>query len=164
MQDASICCAGVTPVFLLSDMQADSIPDEAFLAAEGQNVVTANFSKNKLTSIPARCVQVLQDPSPQDPVPVTTDSVFRLLQLSSSLTELNLGFNRLDHCGVEVCRLLQLTHLDLRYACRNTHLHRCAHISAVLLVFVKTQSGLKTDLQTVWVLEECSYVPPPLEH
>uniref|UniRef100_A0A3P9H4M8 Leucine-rich repeat-containing protein 40 n=1 Tax=Oryzias latipes TaxID=8090 RepID=A0A3P9H4M8_ORYLA len=74
-----------------SDMQADSIPDEAFLAAEGQNVVTANFSKNKLTSIPAR-----------------------LLQLSSSLTELNLGFNRLDHCGVEACRLLQLTHLDLR--------------------------------------------------
>lgn len=38
----------------VSGKQADVIPDEVFDAAAGQSVVTVNFSKNQLTSVPPR--------------------------------------------------------------------------------------------------------------
>lgn len=41
-------------VFVLSGKQADVVPDEVFDAAAGQSVVTVNFSKNQLTSVPPR--------------------------------------------------------------------------------------------------------------
>ncbi|KAM9385341.1 leucine-rich repeat-containing protein 40 [Pholidichthys leucotaenia] len=78
-------------VLAYSDKQADSVPDEMFDAALDQAVATVNFSKNQLTSIP-----------------------HRLVELSSSLTELDLGFNRLRCCSPDICSLLRLTHIDLR--------------------------------------------------
>ncbi|XP_040896012.1 leucine-rich repeat-containing protein 40 [Toxotes jaculatrix] len=74
-----------------SEKQAAVIPDELFDAVADQGVTTADFSKNQLTSIPPR-----------------------LLELHSSLSDINLGFNRLTCCSPDICKLLQLTHIDLR--------------------------------------------------
>ncbi|XP_008333181.1 leucine-rich repeat-containing protein 40 [Cynoglossus semilaevis] len=71
--------------------QADVVPDEVFDAAAGQSVVTVNFSKNQLTSVPPR-----------------------LVEFHSSLSDINLGFNKLTCCSPDICKLLQLTHIDLR--------------------------------------------------
>uniref|UniRef100_A0A669D7J2 Leucine rich repeat containing 40 n=1 Tax=Oreochromis niloticus TaxID=8128 RepID=A0A669D7J2_ORENI len=78
-------------VFVTSDKQAGSIPEELFDAAADQSIATVNFSKNQLTSVPPR-----------------------LLEFQSSLSEINLGFNRLISCSPDICKLLQLTHIDLR--------------------------------------------------
>lgn len=74
-----------------SNKQADSVPDELFEAAAGHTISSVNFSKNQLSSAPSR-----------------------LLDLASSLSDVDLGFNKLSCCGPELCCLLQLKHLDLR--------------------------------------------------
>ncbi|KAM4575578.1 leucine-rich repeat-containing protein 40 [Fundulus diaphanus] len=74
-----------------SNKQADSIPDELFEAATHQPIITVNFSRNQLTSLPAR-----------------------LLEFHSSLADLNLGSNRLSHCSPDISTLQQLTRIDLR--------------------------------------------------
>ncbi|KAM8888928.1 leucine-rich repeat-containing protein 40 isoform 1-T1 [Synchiropus picturatus] len=73
-----------------SQKQAVSVPDELFDAAAESNVTTVNFSKNQLTSIPSR-----------------------LLEFKSSVSEINLGFNRLTSCS-DIGSLLQLEFIDLR--------------------------------------------------
>lgn len=73
------------------EKQAESIPDDLFDAAADQGVTTVNFSKNQLTSVPTR-----------------------LVELHASLSDINLGFNRLTCCSADICKLLQLTHVDLR--------------------------------------------------
>lgn len=73
------------------EKQAESIPDDVFDAAADQGVTTVNFSKNQLTCVPAR-----------------------LMELHASLSDINLGFNRLTCCSVDISKLLQLTHIDLR--------------------------------------------------
>ncbi|XP_018557393.1 LOW QUALITY PROTEIN: leucine-rich repeat-containing protein 40 [Lates calcarifer] len=78
-------------LLVYSEKQADVIPDELFDAAADQGVTTVNFSKNQLTSIP-----------------------LRLVELHSSLSDVNLGFNRLTCCSPDICKLLQLIHIDLR--------------------------------------------------
>ncbi|GAA6231930.1 leucine-rich repeat-containing protein 40-like [Lates japonicus] len=78
-------------LLVYSEKQADIIPDELFDAAADQGVTTVNFSKNQLTSIP-----------------------LRLVELHSSLSDVNLGFNRLTCCSPDICKLLQLIHIDLR--------------------------------------------------
>ncbi|XP_043984906.1 leucine-rich repeat-containing protein 40 isoform X1 [Gambusia affinis] len=70
--------------------QAASVPDEVFDAAVHQAVTSVNFSRNQLTVFPPR-----------------------LLELRSSLSDINLGFNRLSCCS-DICSLQQLTHIDLR--------------------------------------------------
>ncbi|KAM3620236.1 uncharacterized protein V6R79_020102 [Siganus canaliculatus] len=74
-----------------SEKQASDVPDEVFDAAADQCVNTVNFSKNQLTSIPAR-----------------------LMEFQSSVSDINLGFNRLTCCSPDICRFLQLTHIDFR--------------------------------------------------
>ncbi|KAF7651101.1 hypothetical protein LDENG_00116080 [Lucifuga dentata] len=74
-----------------SDKQVDEIPDELFDAAAAEGVTTVNFCKNKLACIPPR-----------------------LVDLQSSVSDVNLGFNRLTSCSPDICKLLQLTHIDLR--------------------------------------------------
>ncbi|XP_054452498.1 leucine-rich repeat-containing protein 40 [Anoplopoma fimbria] len=74
-----------------SEKQAGNIPDELFDAAADQSITTVNFSKNQLTSIPPRLVELL-----------------------TSLSDINLGFNRLTCCSPDVCKFLQLMHIDLR--------------------------------------------------
>uniref|UniRef100_A0A7N6ACS9 Leucine rich repeat containing 40 n=1 Tax=Anabas testudineus TaxID=64144 RepID=A0A7N6ACS9_ANATE len=75
-----------------SEKQADQIPNELFDAAAGEDVTTANFSKNQMTSIPSR-----------------------LVEFHASLSDINLGFNRLTCCSPDICKLLNLKHIDLRY-------------------------------------------------
>ncbi|KAL6108619.1 lrrc40 [Pungitius sinensis] len=74
-----------------SEKQAVDIPDELFDAAADQCVTTVNFSKNQLTSIPPR-----------------------LIELSASLSDINLAFNRLTCCFPDICKFQQLMHMDLR--------------------------------------------------
>ncbi|XP_068565455.1 leucine-rich repeat-containing protein 40 isoform X2 [Cebidichthys violaceus] len=75
---------------IYSEKQAANIPDELFDAAADQSVTTVNFSKNQLTSIPPRLVEHLP-----------------------SLSDINLGFNKLT-CSPDICKFLQLMHIDLR--------------------------------------------------
>ncbi|XP_037530631.1 leucine-rich repeat-containing protein 40 [Nematolebias whitei] len=77
-------------VLEFSGKQADVIPEELFDAAANQDIITVNFSRNALNSTPSR-----------------------LLELHSSVSDLNLGFNKLTSCS-DLCKLLQLTHIDLR--------------------------------------------------
>uniref|UniRef100_A0A8C7XWV3 Leucine rich repeat containing 40 n=1 Tax=Oryzias sinensis TaxID=183150 RepID=A0A8C7XWV3_9TELE len=102
-----------------SDMQADSIPEEAFLAAEGQNVVTANFSKNKLTSIPARNNQLKDLPADMENLAklrciILSYNRFKsfpevLYQMFSMETVL-MANNQVS--GVDPARLARLEHLS----------------------------------------------------
>uniref|UniRef100_A0A8D3BRG7 Leucine-rich repeat protein SHOC-2 n=1 Tax=Scophthalmus maximus TaxID=52904 RepID=A0A8D3BRG7_SCOMX len=78
-------------LLVYSEKQAGDVPDELFDAAADQGVATVNLSRNQLTSIPPR-----------------------LVEFHSSLSDLNLGFNRLTCCSPDICKLLQLTHVDLR--------------------------------------------------
>lgn len=74
-----------------SEKQADQVPDEVFDAAADQAISNVNFSKNRLSNIPPR-----------------------LMEFHSSLSDINLGFNRLTCCSPDVCKLLQLMHIDFR--------------------------------------------------
>ncbi|XP_077440430.1 leucine-rich repeat-containing protein 40 isoform X2 [Vanacampus margaritifer] len=73
-----------------SDKKAERIPDELFQAAAEHAVTAADFSKNLLTDVPPR-----------------------LPETRTSLTSLNMAFNRLSCCSL-VCSLANLLHLDLR--------------------------------------------------
>uniref|UniRef100_A0A673CQN4 Leucine rich repeat containing 40 n=1 Tax=Sphaeramia orbicularis TaxID=375764 RepID=A0A673CQN4_9TELE len=80
-----------TLVFVFSEKQADQVPDEVFDAAADQAISNVNFSKNRLSNIPPR-----------------------LMEFHSSVSDINLGFNRLTCCSPDVCKLLQLMHIDFR--------------------------------------------------
>uniref|UniRef100_A0A8C6PP28 Leucine-rich repeat protein SHOC-2 n=1 Tax=Nothobranchius furzeri TaxID=105023 RepID=A0A8C6PP28_NOTFU len=84
------CVCVCVCVCVFSDKHADSIPDELFDAASDQGITTINFSKNQLKATPPR-----------------------LMELQASVSDLNLGFNKLTDCS-DICKLLQLTHIDLR--------------------------------------------------
>ncbi|XP_068599438.1 leucine-rich repeat-containing protein 40 [Brachionichthys hirsutus] len=78
-------------LLLYSGKQVADIPDEQFDAAANKNVTAVDFSKNELTAIPSR-----------------------LLELQSSVSDINLAFNRLSCCSLDVCLLQQLTRIDFR--------------------------------------------------
>ncbi|KAF3835630.1 hypothetical protein F7725_028188 [Dissostichus mawsoni] len=71
-----------------SEKQAADVPEELFDAAADTTVTSVNFSKNQLTSIPPEFV--------------------------SSLSDINMGFNKLTCCSPDICKFLQLTNIDLR--------------------------------------------------
>ncbi|KAJ7992904.1 hypothetical protein DPEC_G00266910 [Dallia pectoralis] len=74
-----------------SEKQAVSIPDAIFDAVGSEPVTSVNFSKNQLAAVPPRIVE-----------------------LKDSVSDINLGFNKLTSCSLEVCMLHQLLHIDLR--------------------------------------------------
>ncbi|XP_066857810.1 leucine-rich repeat-containing protein 40 isoform X1 [Anser cygnoides] len=74
-----------------SEKQAAVIPDEMFSAVRSNPVTTVNFSKNQLTAIPARIVE-----------------------LKDSVCDVNFGFNKISSISLELCMLHKLTHLDIR--------------------------------------------------
>ncbi|MBN3318822.1 LRC40 protein, partial [Atractosteus spatula] len=74
-----------------SGKQEASIPDEVFDAVVNDPVVSVNFSKNQLTAIPARIVE-----------------------LKTTISDTNLGFNKITSISLEFCMLQQLIHIDLR--------------------------------------------------
>uniref|UniRef100_A0A8P4G073 Leucine-rich repeat protein SHOC-2 n=1 Tax=Dicentrarchus labrax TaxID=13489 RepID=A0A8P4G073_DICLA len=97
-------------VFVFSEKQALNIPDELFDAAADQPITTVNFSKNQLTTIPPR-----------------------LLDFQSSVLDINLGFNKLTCCSPEICNLLQLKHIDLRFKSFPEVLYQMVSLETVLL-------------------------------
>ncbi|XP_070602237.1 leucine-rich repeat-containing protein 40 [Erythrolamprus reginae] len=74
-----------------SEKQAVVIPDEVLNAVGDNPVSTVNFSKNNLTEIPARIVE-----------------------LKESVSDINFSFNKLSSVSLELCMLHRLTHLELR--------------------------------------------------
>ncbi|NXP15060.1 LRC40 protein, partial [Thinocorus orbignyianus] len=74
-----------------SEKQATVVPEEMFDAVRSHPVTTVNFSKNQLTEIPPRIVE-----------------------LKDSVCDVNLGFNKISSVSLELCLLRKLTHLDLR--------------------------------------------------
>ncbi|NXV32757.1 LRC40 protein, partial [Rissa tridactyla] len=74
-----------------SEKQAAVIPDEMFNAVGSNPVATVNFSKNQLSEVPPRIVE-----------------------LKDSLCDVNLGFNKISSISLELCVLHKLTHLDIR--------------------------------------------------
>ncbi|XP_022530888.2 leucine-rich repeat-containing protein 40 isoform X1 [Astyanax mexicanus] len=74
-----------------SQKQEAAIPDDVFDAVSDGAVVNVNFSKNQLTEVPPRIVE-----------------------LKDTLADLNLGFNKLSAVPIEFSKLQQLVHVDLR--------------------------------------------------
>lgn len=74
-----------------SEKQAAAIPDELFDAVGDAPIYSVNFSKNQLTEVPSRIVE-----------------------LKNTVNDVSLGFNKLQNISLELCMLLKLTHLDLR--------------------------------------------------
>uniref|UniRef100_A0ACB8F3X8 Leucine-rich repeat-containing protein 40 n=1 Tax=Sphaerodactylus townsendi TaxID=933632 RepID=A0ACB8F3X8_9SAUR len=74
-----------------SEKQAAVIPDDVFSAVGSNPVTTVNFSKNHLTEIPERIVE-----------------------LKESVCDISFGFNKLSSVSLELCMLQRLTHLDFR--------------------------------------------------
>ncbi|XP_003225888.3 leucine-rich repeat-containing protein 40 [Anolis carolinensis] len=77
-----------------SEKQATVIPDEVLNAVGNNPVTTVNFSKNHLTEIPARIVE-----------------------LKETVCDINFSFNKLFSVSLELCMLYRLTHLDVRNNC-----------------------------------------------
>ncbi|KFU87319.1 Leucine-rich repeat-containing protein 40, partial [Chaetura pelagica] len=74
-----------------SEKQAAVVPDEMFQAVRSHPVTTVNFSKNQLSQVPPRIVE-----------------------LKDWVCDVNLGFNKISSISLELCMLHKLTHLDIR--------------------------------------------------
>ncbi|XP_048055787.1 leucine-rich repeat-containing protein 40 [Megalobrama amblycephala] len=74
-----------------SEKQEGSIPDEVFDAVDDSPVANVNFSKNQLTEVPPR-----------------------IMELKDTLADINLGFNKITTVPVDFSELKQLLHIDLR--------------------------------------------------
>ncbi|XP_067893357.1 leucine-rich repeat-containing protein 40 isoform X3 [Heterodontus francisci] len=82
---------GTQKVLEYSDRKAIIIPDEVFDASDGTPITSVNLSKNLLTGVP-----------------------FRIADHKATVTDVNLGFNKLSSVSLELCTLEHLIHLDLR--------------------------------------------------
>ncbi|KAM3914129.1 LOW QUALITY PROTEIN: leucine-rich repeat-containing protein 40 [Leptodactylus fuscus] len=74
-----------------SDKQAPVIPDAVFNAIGSSTITIVNFSKNQLTEVP-----------------------LRIVELKDSVCDVNLGFNKIPTISLNLCMLLKITHLDMR--------------------------------------------------
>ncbi|XP_072540318.1 leucine-rich repeat-containing protein 40 [Salminus brasiliensis] len=74
-----------------SEKQEAAIPDDVFDAVSDSPVSNVNFSKNQLTEVPSR-----------------------ILELKDTLADINLGFNKISALPVGFSELQQLVHVDLR--------------------------------------------------
>uniref|UniRef100_A0A6I8QN14 Leucine-rich repeat-containing protein 40 n=2 Tax=Xenopus tropicalis TaxID=8364 RepID=A0A6I8QN14_XENTR len=73
------------------EKQASLIPEAVFNATGSSFITTVNFSKNQLTEVPARIVE-----------------------MKDSVCDVNLGFNKISSISLNLCMLLKLTHIDMR--------------------------------------------------
>ncbi|XP_073499985.1 leucine-rich repeat-containing protein 40 [Phyllobates terribilis] len=74
-----------------SEKQAALIPDAVFNAIGSSHITIVNFSKNQLTEVPARIVE-----------------------LRDSVCDVSFGFNKIPTIPLHLCMLQKLTHLDMR--------------------------------------------------
>ncbi|XP_078264110.1 leucine-rich repeat-containing protein 40 [Rhinoraja longicauda] len=89
--NATVYNIGTHKVLEYSDKKAVVVPDEVFNASNGVPIVSVNLSKNLLTAVPSR-----------------------ITELKATVTDVNLGFNKLGSISLELCTLEHLIHLDLR--------------------------------------------------
>ncbi|XP_055497878.1 leucine-rich repeat-containing protein 40 [Leucoraja erinacea] len=82
---------GTQKMLEYSDKKATVVPDEIFNASDGVPIGSVNLSKNLLTAVPSR-----------------------ITELKATVTDVNLGFNKLGSISLELCTLEHLLHLDLR--------------------------------------------------
>uniref|UniRef100_A0AAR2IQF2 Leucine-rich repeat-containing protein 40 n=1 Tax=Pygocentrus nattereri TaxID=42514 RepID=A0AAR2IQF2_PYGNA len=129
-----------------SEKQEASIPDDVFDAVSDSLVTNVNFSKNQLTEVPLRVVE-----------------------LKDTLADINLGFNKLSTIPVEFSELQQLVHVDLRFKAFPDVLYRILTLETILIsnnqvgaidpVRLKALDKLSTlDLQNNDIMQ----VPPEL--
>ncbi|XP_036426167.1 leucine-rich repeat-containing protein 40 isoform X2 [Colossoma macropomum] len=129
-----------------SEKQEASIPDDVFDAVSDSPVTNVNFSKNQLTEVPLRVVE-----------------------LKDTLADINLGFNKLSTIPVEFSKLQQLVHVDLRFKAFPDVLYRIVTLETILIsnnqvgaidpVRLKVLDKLSTlDLQNNDIMQ----VPPEL--
>ncbi|XP_040263709.1 leucine-rich repeat-containing protein 40 [Bufo bufo] len=74
-----------------SDKQALAIPDAVFNTVGSSPITIVNFSKNQLTEVP-----------------------LRIVELKDSVCDVNLGFNKIPTVSLNLCMLHKLKHLDMR--------------------------------------------------
>ncbi|KAM4642253.1 leucine-rich repeat-containing protein 40 [Discoglossus pictus] len=73
------------------DKQAPVIPEAVFNAVGSSAISIVNFSKNQLTEVP-----------------------LRIVELKDSASDVNLGFNKIPSISLNLCMLLKLAYLDMR--------------------------------------------------
>ncbi|KAM4023118.1 leucine-rich repeat-containing protein 40 [Anomaloglossus baeobatrachus] len=74
-----------------SEKQAALIPDAVFSAIGSSPITIVNFSKNQLTEVP-----------------------LRIVELKDSVCDVSFGFNKIQSIPLHLCMLQKLTHIDLR--------------------------------------------------
>ncbi|XP_043556040.1 leucine-rich repeat-containing protein 40 [Chiloscyllium plagiosum] len=98
-----------------SDRKATIVPDAVFDAADGVPITTMNLSKNLLTGVPSR-----------------------ISEFKATVTDVNLGFNKLSSVSLELCTLEFLIHLDLRNNLLTSlpmEIKQLQHLQIVILSF-----------------------------
>ncbi|XP_063795173.1 leucine-rich repeat-containing protein 40 isoform X1 [Pseudophryne corroboree] len=98
-----------------SDKQATVIPEGVFNAVGTSPIAIVNFSKNQLTEVPVRIVE-----------------------MKDSACDVNLGFNKIPAISLNLCMLLQLTHLDMRnnaLVCVPDELEALTRLQTIILSF-----------------------------
>ncbi|XP_062920288.1 leucine-rich repeat-containing protein 40 [Mobula hypostoma] len=88
---SAVYSLGSRKVLEYCNQKATVVPDDVFDASNGTPIVSVNLSKNLLTGVPSR-----------------------IAELKVTVTDVNLGFNKLDSISLELCTLEHLIHLDLR--------------------------------------------------
>ncbi|XP_037001192.2 leucine-rich repeat-containing protein 40 isoform X3 [Artibeus jamaicensis] len=129
-----------------SDKQTTLIPDEVFDAVKSNIITSINFSKNQLSEIPKR-----------------------ILELKDMASDVNLSFNKLSFISLELCMFQKLTFLDLRFKILPEVLYHISTLETILISNnqvgsvdpekLKTMENLITlDLQNNDLLQ----IPPEL--
>uniref|UniRef100_A0A8C7Q482 Leucine-rich repeat-containing protein 40 n=1 Tax=Oncorhynchus mykiss TaxID=8022 RepID=A0A8C7Q482_ONCMY len=93
-----------------SEKQMACVPDDVFDAVGSEPVASVNFSKNQLAAVPPRVVE-----------------------LKDSVSDINLGFNKLTSLPLEFCMLQQLAHIDLRFKLFPEVLYRVPSLETILI-------------------------------
>ncbi|XP_072129941.1 leucine-rich repeat-containing protein 40 isoform X2 [Mobula birostris] len=89
---SAVYSLGSRKVLEYCNQKATVVPDDVFDASNGTPIVSVNLSKNLLTGVPSR-----------------------IAELKATVTDVNLGFNKLDSISLELCTLEHLIHLDLSF-------------------------------------------------
>ncbi|XP_072430262.1 leucine-rich repeat-containing protein 40 isoform X1 [Chiloscyllium punctatum] len=106
---------GTQKLLEYSDRKATIVPDAVFDAADGVPITTVNLSKNLLTGVPSR-----------------------ISEFKATVTDVNLGFNKLSSVSLELCTLEFLIHLDLRNNLLTSlpmEIKQLQHLQIVILSF-----------------------------
>ncbi|KAI2663576.1 Leucine-rich repeat-containing protein 40 [Labeo rohita] len=121
-----------------SEKHEASIPDDVFDAVDDSPVANVNFSKNQLTAVPPR-----------------------IIELKDTLADINLGFNKLTTIPVDFSKLKQLVHIDLRFKSFPEVLYRVSSLETILISNNQV-GGIDPAIYSGSVNNDIMQVPPEL--